>query len=125
MTQLKTTRVLTVDDSASMRALLNHALSSNGFDVAQADDGISALEWLAANEADVVITDINMPRLDGFGLIEQLRTGSRHCDRPILVLTTESSDEKKARARAAGATGWIVKPFDPAKLIEAVRRVAH
>lgn len=125
MTQLKTTRVLTVDDSASMRALLNHALSSNGFDVAQADDGISALEWLAANEADVVITDINMPRLDGFGLIERLRAGSRHRDRPILVLTTESSEEKKARARSAGATGWIVKPFDPDKLVAAVRRVAH
>jgi two-component system chemotaxis response regulator CheY len=121
----KTTRILTVDDSASMRALLNHALSSNGFDVAQADDGVSALEWLAVNEVDVVITDINMPRLDGFGLIEQVRDGTRHRDRPILVLTTESSDEKKARARSAGATGWIVKPFDPDKLVAAVRRVAH
>ena len=66
-----------------------------------------------------------MPRLDGFGLIAALRTGSRHRDRPILVLTTESSDEKKARARAAGATGWIVKPFDPDKLAAAVRRVSH
>lgn len=120
-----TTRILTVDDSASMRALLNHALSSNGFDVVQAEDGIEALEWLAVNEADVVITDINMPRLDGFGLIERLRGGSRHRDRPILVLTTESSDEKKARARQAGATGWIVKPFDTEKLIAAVRRVSH
>ncbi|MCW1427547.1 response regulator [Novosphingobium sp. PS1R-30] len=120
-----TTRVLTVDDSASMRALLNHALSTNGFDVVQAEDGIEALEWLASNEADVVITDINMPRLDGFGLIERLRGGSRHRDRPILVLTTESSDEKKARARQAGATGWIVKPFDTEKLIAAVRRVSH
>jgi Response regulator containing CheY-like receiver, AAA-type ATPase, and DNA-binding domains len=121
----KTTRILTVDDSASMRALLNHALSTNGFDVVQADDGVSALEWLAVNEVDVVITDINMPRLDGFGLIEQVRGGTRHRDRPILVLTTESSDEKKARARAAGATGWIVKPFDTDKLVAAVRRVAH
>ena len=121
----KTTRILTVDDSASMRALLNHALTTSGFDVSQADDGIAALEWLASNEVDVVITDINMPRLDGFGLIERLRAGSRHRDRPILVLTTESSDEKKARARAAGATGWIVKPFDPEKLATAVRRVAH
>lgn len=120
-----TTRVLTVDDSASMRALLNHALSTNGFDVVQAEDGIEALEWLASNEADVVITDINMPRLDGFGLIERLRGGSRHRDRPILVLTTESSDEKKMRARQAGATGWIVKPFDTDKLIAAVRRVSH
>jgi len=118
-------RILTVDDSASMRALLLHALDSRGFDVVQADDGLSALEWLAANDVDVIITDINMPRLDGFGLIERLRSGERHCDRPILVLSTESSDEKKARARAAGATGWIVKPFDAEKLAAAVRRVAH
>jgi len=121
----QTLRILTVDDSASMRALLKHALSIDGFDIAQADDGVSALEWLAVNEVDVVITDINMPRLDGFGLIERVRASSRHCDRPILVLTTESSDEKKARARAAGATGWIVKPFDAEKLVAAVRRVAH
>ena len=121
----KITRILTVDDSASMRALLNHALTTKGFAVEQADDGQSALEWLALNEVDVVITDINMPRLDGFGLIERLRSGSRHRDRPILVLTTESSEEKKARARAAGATGWIVKPFDPDKLAAAVRRVSH
>lgn len=117
-------RILTVDDSATMRMLLNQALTSRGFAVSQAEDGIHALEWLAANEVDVVITDINMPRLDGFGLIERLRDTSRHCDRPILVLTTESSDEKKARARAAGATGWIVKPFDADKLVAAVRRVA-
>lgn len=118
-------RILTVDDSASMRALLLHALSSRGFDVVQADDGQSALQWLVTNDVDVIITDINMPRLDGFGLIEHLRSGERHCDRPILVLSTESSDEKKARARAAGATGWIVKPFDADKLVAAVRRVAH
>ncbi len=121
----KPLRILTVDDSASMRALLLHALDSRGFHVAQADDGQSALEWLAANDVDVIITDINMPRLDGFGLIERLRACERHCDRPILVLSTESSDEKKARARAAGATGWIVKPFDAEKLAAAVRRVAH
>ena len=119
------TRVLTVDDSASMRALLNHALVSSGFEVFQADDGQAALEWLVVNDVDVVITDINMPRLDGFGLIERLRSGSRHADRPLLVLTTESAPEKKQRARAAGATGWIVKPFDPDKLVAAVRRVAH
>ena len=121
----KATRILTVDDSASMRALLLHALTESGFEVAQAEDGEDALEWLATHEVDVVITDINMPRLDGFGLIERLRAGQRHHDKPILVLTTESSDEKKQRARAAGATGWIVKPFDAAKLASAVRRVAH
>lgn len=108
-----------------MRALLKHALSSNGFDVVQAEDGLAALDWLAMNDIDVIITDINMPRLDGFGLIERLRNCERHQDRPILVLSTESSDEKKARARLAGATGWIVKPFDAEKLVAAVRRVAH
>ena len=118
-------RILTVDDSAYMRALLRYALDGRGFEVAQADDGLAALEWLATNDVDVIITDINMPRLDGFGLIERLRAGGRHCDRPILVLSTESSDEKKSRARAAGATGWIVKPFDAEKLVAAVRRVAH
>ncbi|WP_394730333.1 response regulator [Altererythrobacter sp. GH1-8] len=121
----RTIRILTVDDSPSMRALLLHALSAEGFEVAQAEDGQDALVWLASNEVDLVITDINMPRLDGFGLIEQLRAGSRHADRPILVLTTESSEEKKKRARDAGATGWIVKPFDAQKLATAVRRVMH
>lgn len=119
------TRILTVDDSPSMRALLLHALTAKGFEVAQAEDGEAALEWLATNEVEVVITDINMPRLDGFGLIERLRESARHADRPILVLTTESSEEKKRRARDAGATGWIVKPFDADKLATAVRRVAY
>jgi two-component system chemotaxis response regulator CheY len=118
-------RILTVDDSATMRGLLKNALVGQGFEVEQADDGISALEWLASNDCDVVITDINMPRLDGFGLIERVRAGGAHVHRPILVLSTESSDEKKARARIAGATGWIVKPFDAEKLAAAVRRVTH
>ena len=117
--------VLTVDDSASMRALLRTALTSSGFKVEQAEDGQEALEWLETNEVDVVLTDINMPRLDGFGLIEKLRESALHADRPILVMTTESSDEKKAQAKNAGATGWIVKPFDAAKLTAALRRVAH
>lgn len=120
-----TIRVLTVDDSASMRALLLGALTSRGFAVEQAEDGQQALEWLASNEVDVIITDINMPRLDGFGLIEKLRSSALHAERPILVLTTESSDEKKQRARNAGATGWIVKPFDADKLTAALRRVIH
>ena len=119
------TSILTVDDSPSMRALLLAALQKEGFIVSQAEDGQEALEWLAQNDVDVVITDINMPRLDGFGLIEQLRAGSRHADRPILVLSMESSAEKKNRARNAGATGWIVKPFDAEKLATAVRRIAH
>lgn len=123
----ETIRVLTVDDSASMRALLRSALSSRGYQVSQAEDGVAALEWLADNgsDIDVIVTDINMPRMDGFGLIEALRGQSRFRECPILVLSTESSDEKKARARSAGATGWIVKPFDADKLDTALRRVTH
>jgi len=119
--------VLTVDDSASMRALLRAALTSRGYVVTQAEDGVAALEWLSgsAEEIDVIVTDINMPRMDGFGLIEALRSQVRFRDCPILVLSTESSDEKKARARSAGATGWIVKPFDADKLDTALRRVTH
>lgn len=119
------THILAVDDSPSMRALLRLSLTNAGFRVDEADDGVSALEWLQNNQPALVITDINMPRLDGFGLIAQLRSQSRFRDLPILVLTTESSDEKKTRARDAGATGWIVKPFDPEKLTAAIRRVTH
>ena len=122
---MKPISIHTVDDSPSMRMLLKQALADQGFEVSQTEDGVAALEWLNCNRPDLVITDINMPRLDGFGLIEEMRKTEAHRDVPILVLTTESSDEKKARARAAGATGWIVKPFDPEKLLAAVRRVTH
>lgn len=118
-------RVLTVDDSRTIRNMLLVTLNNAGFETIQAEDGVEGLEKLDTANPDVIVTDINMPRLDGFGLIEEVRAGSRHRDRPILVLTTESSDEKKARARSAGATGWIVKPFDAEKLTAAVRRVAH
>ena len=118
-------KILVVDDEAGIREMLHDALSIAGFEVQIALDGFDALKVLREEPADLIIADINMPRLDGFGLIERLRQGARHADRPILVLTTESSDEKKRRARDAGATGWIVKPFDAEKLATAVRRVAH
>ncbi len=116
--------VLTVDDSRTMRDMLRVALSSAGYSVIQAEDGQHGLDVLAGANPDVIITDINMPRLDGFGFIEGVRGDSRMRAVPILVLSTESDTEKKQRARAAGATGWIVKPFDPVKLVDAVRRVA-
>lgn len=118
--------VLTIDDSRTMREMLNHALVEAGYRVLQAVDGVEGLEVLHANGADidVVITDINMPRLDGFGVIEGVRADPAHRATPILVLTTESDAAKKERARSAGATGWIVKPFNPVKLVDAVRRVA-
>jgi two-component system chemotaxis response regulator CheY len=121
--------IMTVDDSPSMRMLLKAALTDLGYKVLEAEDGVHALERLggvaAGAEPDLLITDINMPRLDGFGLIEKVREQDRHRNLPILVLTTESSDEKKQRARSAGATGWIVKPFHPDKLAAAIRRVLH
>lgn len=118
--------IMMVDDSPSMRMLLRAALLDLGYDVSVAEDGEAALARLDADETpDLLITDINMPRLDGFGLIAAVREKPALRDLPILVLTTESSAEKKARARAAGATGWIVKPFHPEKLAAAIRRVLH
>ena len=119
-----TKTVLTVDDSRTMRDMLMLALKDAGYRVVQAEDGVHGLEVLQAESPDIVITDINMPRMDGFGFIEGMRADPNHRTTPVLVLTTESDAEKKARVRAAGATGWIVKPFDPAKLVDAVRRVA-
>ena len=116
--------VVAVDDSRTMRDMLKMALSTAGYSVVQAEDGVHGLEVLAGSKPDVIITDINMPRMDGFGFIQHVRESDLHRAIPILVLTTESDAAKKQRARSAGATGWIVKPFDPVKLVDAVRRVA-
>src|SRR3546814_14931447 len=109
------TKILTVDDSPSMRMLLRIALTEHGYDVAEAEDGVAALDWLTVNTPDMIITDINMPRMDGFGLMDALRSDGRHRDRPLLVLSTESSEEKKAGAGSAGATGWGVTPLGSAR----------
>ncbi len=119
-----TATVLTIDDSRTMRDMLMMALSQAGFDVVQAVDGQDGLEVLETASPDVIVTDINMPRLDGFGFLKQLRQDARWRATPVLVLTTESDPGKKARAREAGATGWIVKPFNAEKLVDAIRRVA-
>ena len=117
--------ILTVDDSPSIRMLLRYALAGQGYDVAEAEDGVAALEWLEVNERpQLMITDINMPRMDGFDLVETVRRRGPHTDMPILVLSTENSDQKIGRAREAGINGWIVKPFDPAHLVSAVRQAA-
>lgn len=116
--------ILTVDDSRTMREMLLLALKDAGFSVVQAEDGVHGLEVLEKEAPDVIVTDINMPRMDGFGFIEGVRRHEKHRAVPILVLTTESDAEKKDRARRAGATGWIVKPFNPVKLVDAIRRVA-
>ncbi len=119
-----TLTILAVDDSRTMRDLLRAALAPHGFDVQLANDGEHGLEVLETVDPDVIITDINMPKLDGFGFIKGVRERAELQRTPILVLTTESAPELKERARNAGATGWIVKPFDETKLVAAVRRVA-
>ena len=119
-----TKTVLTVDDSRTMRDMLRLALCDAGYTVVQAVDGLDGLAVLERETPDVIVTDINMPRMDGFGFIEGVRRDGRHRATPILVLTTESDAVKKTRAREAGATGWIVKPFNPVKLVDAIRRVA-
>lgn len=116
--------VLAVDDSRTIRDMLGLALGSAGIEVHLAEDGIAGLEVLEGLTPDAIISDINMPRLDGFGFIEAVRRLERFRATPILVLTTEAAPELRARARAAGATGWIVKPFDPPKLVRALHMVA-
>ena len=116
--------ILAVDDSRTMRDMISLALKDAGFTAHTAEDGIHGLEVLEGIEPDAIITDINMPRMDGFGFIDAVKAEPRTNKIPILVLTTESADELKAKARAAGATGWIVKPFDPAKLVRALKMVA-
>ena len=115
--------ILAVDDSRTMRDMLRISLTGAGMIVTTADDGIHGLEILEHMQPDAIISDVNMPRLDGFGFIEGVRRNDKYRAIPILVLTTESDAEKKNRARQAGATGWIVKPFDPTKLIDAIERV--
>jgi two-component system, chemotaxis family, chemotaxis protein CheY len=117
-------RILTIDDSKTMRDMLMLTLVDAGFDVIQAVDGKDGIDMLERENVDVVITDINMPRMDGYEVVRQLRARPEHKTTPILVLTTESEADKKNIARAAGATGWLVKPFDPERLIATVRKVA-
>lgn len=118
-----TTRILAVDDSPTIRALVSKALRNAGFEVFLASDGVEGVGALSEADPHLIITDINMPRMDGFGLIESVRSTGSHAEVPILVLTTESGDDLKARARSAGATGWIVKPFEDARLIAVIDKV--
>ena len=115
--------ILTVDDSASMRQMVAFTLKGAGYDVVEAEDGQKALDASKLKKFDLVITDVNMPVMDGITFIKHLRTEANYKFTPILMLTTESSADKKAEGKAAGATGWIVKPFNPDQLLAVVKKV--
>ena len=115
--------ILAVDDSASIRQMVSFTLKGAGYDVIEASDGQEGLEKARSRQVNLVLTDQNMPRMDGLTLIRSLRAMAGYRSTPILVLTTESSDEVKQQARTAGATGWLVKPFDPKRLIDVLGRV--
>jgi two-component system chemotaxis response regulator CheY len=115
--------ILIVDDSPTMRSMVRGALEADHHAVVEATDGVSALAALEQTRADLVITDVNMPEMDGLALVRALRRRPRHRFTPALVLTTEASVEMKRRGREAGATGWLVKPFDPDVLRQTVLHV--
>jgi two-component system chemotaxis response regulator CheY len=119
-----TKRVLTVDDSKTMLQMLQFALKQGGYEIIQGENGQEGLDLLETNTVDVIITDINMPVMDGITFIKELRKKPKNKATPVLILTTESSQSKKEEGRSAGATGWIVKPFDPGKLLEVIRKVS-
>ncbi|MBP0599633.1 response regulator [Herbaspirillum sp. LeCh32-8] len=115
--------ILAVDDSGSLRQMVVFSLKAAGYNVTEAVDGVDALEKAKLQTFDLVLTDQNMPRMDGLTLIRSLRELTSYARVPILMLTTEFSDEMKAKGKAAGANGWLVKPFDPQRLTEVVKKV--
>lgn len=115
--------IIAVDDSMSIRETVKLTLHAAGYQIMTAEDGCSGLALCQQNKADLIITDLNMPRMDGISMISQLRALSQYRFTPILMLTTESQEDKKIAGKKAGATGWIVKPFDPARFIAVVQKV--
>lgn len=115
--------ILTVDDSSTMRQMITFTLKGAGFDVLEAGDGLEALEVAAGKKLALIVTDVNMPRMDGITLVQRLRALPEFKFTPILVLTTESDASMKMKGKEAGATGWIVKPFSPEKLLDVVNKV--
>lgn len=115
--------ILVVDDAFAIRQIVGYTLRSAGYRVSEAADGMEAFEKACADVFDLVLTDLHMPRVDGLTLIARLRAQPRYRFTPMLVLSTESSVEAKSRGRAAGATGWLVKPFEPRRLLELTDRV--
>lgn len=118
-------KILVVDDSRTMRQMVVFALKNAQFETAEACDGVEAYKWAQRNLVDLVLSDVNMPNMNGIELIKKLRGLANYRFVPILMLTTESSDERKMEGKSAGATGWIVKPFNPEKLIATINKVIH
>lgn len=117
--------ILAVDDSDSMRQMISFTLKSGGHEMIEAIDGRDAMNKASSLSPDLVITDVNMPHMDGITLIQELRKLPKYRNIPILLLTTESRGEMKSKGKAAGATGWLVKPFDPEKLMSTVEKVLN
>jgi two-component system, chemotaxis family, chemotaxis protein CheY len=115
--------ILIVDDSSSVRDLITFTLETAGYKVLRGIDGSDALKHLTSTDIDLVITDLHMPKLDGIGLIKEIRSRPKYKFVPILVLTTETQVAKKQNAREAGATGWIIKPFEQDQLLNVVQKV--
>ncbi len=120
---MSATRILAVDDSASMRQMVGFALTQAGFDVVEAEDGVVALAKAKRDRFNAVVADVNMPNMDGISLIRALRQLPDYRFTPLLMLTTEAGMDKKQEGKAAGATGWVVKPFNPEQLIATLRKV--
>lgn len=116
-------KILAVDDSASMRQMVSFTLKGAGHDVVEAVDGVDALSKAKGNQVDLVLTDVNMPNMDGLTLIKELRALPSYKFTPMLTLTTESGGDKKMEGKQAGATGWIVKPFSPDQLLATIKKV--
>jgi two-component system chemotaxis response regulator CheY len=116
--------VLVVDDSSAVRQSVSYVLGQAGYSITEAEDGSQALEKLEENQPDLIVTDVNMPNLDGIGLVRAIREKAEFKFLPIIMLTTESESSKMEEGKAAGATGWIVKPFDSDKLLAVVKKLA-
>lgn len=117
------TKILAVDDSVSIRQMVSHTLRDAGYEVETANDGRDALSKVSSSKFDVVISDVNMPNMGGFELVKALREKPQYKFIPILMLTTETSTDKKQQGKSAGATGWLVKPFNPDTLLKTLKRV--
>jgi two-component system chemotaxis response regulator CheY len=117
------TKILAVDDSASMRQMVVFTLQSAGYEVVEASDGQLALEAAKSGSFDLVLSDVNMPNMDGIALVRELRQLDAYKYTPILMLTTETAGDKKMAGKSAGATGWVVKPFNPDKLLATIKKV--